>query len=112
MEIATTDDNGAKRKPHLANIYLQEGRVLTRYFRRNIGFYTVSFSFVRWMKRHARDYDAIHIHALFSHTSVAAGFIAKRQGVTLHCTPHGRVKPLGYGESKALYQTVVVSLVG
>jgi len=90
VEIATTDDDGpqARMAVSLEKPSCENG-VTIRYFRRETGFYTVSSPFARWLNKHARDYDVIHIHALFSYTSVIAGRIARRQKVPYIVRPLG-----------------------
>ncbi|MFN3410072.1 MAG: glycosyltransferase [Limisphaerales bacterium] len=90
VEVATTDDNGpGSRIPvPLEQPVLRDGWVI-RYFARQTEFYKVSFPLCRWLRRHVREYDVVHIHALFSHTSVCAARAARRAGVPYIIRPLG-----------------------
>jgi len=58
-------------------------------FRRQTSLYKISLSLSRWLSEHIRDYDLVHIHALFSYSSYAAANIAKRNGVPYIVRPLG-----------------------
>ena len=58
-------------------------------FRRNFEPYKVSFSLRRWLNDHVREFDLIHIHALFSFSSWAAARAAQKQNVPYIIRPLG-----------------------
>src|SRR4051794_36380753 len=74
ITIATTDDDGAgKRKEvQLGTMVAAEAAIRCIYFRKNAEFYKVSWGLRAWLSEHIKDYDLVHIHALFSFSSVAA----------------------------------------
>jgi glycosyltransferase involved in cell wall biosynthesis len=90
VDVATTDDDGSGCR---MNVPL--GRRLERdgygvfYFRKQTEFYKVSLPFAHWLRRHMADYDVVHIHALFSFTSVSAARCARRRGVPYIIRPLG-----------------------
>lgn len=95
-ETATTNDDGPDRRiaRPLGSRVLEDGA--TRwYFNKSTEFYKVAWSFVPWIKRHAADYDLIHIHALFSFLSVTAAWAAKRAGVPYIVRPLGVLNQYG-----------------
>jgi glycosyltransferase involved in cell wall biosynthesis len=59
------------------------------YFRRQSEFYKVSLPLWRWLSEHIRDYDLVHIHALFSYSSYAAARLAAKDGVPYIIRPLG-----------------------
>jgi glycosyltransferase involved in cell wall biosynthesis len=89
VHVATTDDNGLTRLKVPLNQPVREGDVVYWYFPRQTRFYTFSFPFTTWLWRHARDYDLIHIHFLFSYCSNTAGWIARVKGVPYIIRPLG-----------------------
>lgn len=106
VDIATTDDNGPGRhlERQLAQpLHEDEDRAHGAhwYFRKNTDFYKCSWSFARWIARHARDYDLVHIHALFSFTSVVAARASYRAGVPYIVRPLGTLSPYGLRERRA-----------
>lgn len=90
VDVATTDDAGpgGRLDVPLAQRIERDGYGLY-YFRKQTEFYKVSLPFRSWARRHARDYDLLHIHALFSHTSIAAARAARRAGVPYVIRPLG-----------------------
>jgi glycosyltransferase involved in cell wall biosynthesis len=89
--IATTDDDGPRGRLDVAldvPVKSESGATIF-YFRKNTEFYKSSFQLTRWLLRHIAAFDLVHIHALFSYSSVAAAFIAKRQAVPYIVRPLG-----------------------
>ncbi|MDX2257897.1 MAG: glycosyltransferase [Hyphomicrobiaceae bacterium] len=91
----TTDDDGPgrrlppERQPASAN-------GAQRVYGRKWGeFYKVSPGLAVWLCRHVRRFDVVHVHALFSFSSVAAALIAKIAGVRYVVRPLGTLQ--GYG---------------
>jgi len=58
-------------------------------FQRNFEPYKISFSLYRWLRDHVRDFDLVHIHALFSFSSWAAVNAAQKQNVPYVIRPLG-----------------------
>jgi glycosyltransferase involved in cell wall biosynthesis len=89
IHIATTNDDGASRLDvPLAQPVEQDGLTYW-YFQRQTGFYKYSRPLSRWLSRHAADYSIIHIHALFSHSSYAASYWARRRHIPYLVRPLG-----------------------
>lgn len=96
LETATTDDDGADDRV-VDKLVQSAGEPFVKrwYFRRNIDFYKVSWSFVPWLMRNVRRFDIVHIHAMFSFTSVAAAWAARRAGVPYVIRPLGTLATYG-----------------
>lgn len=92
-EIASTNDDGANRRTHQSlGMPLAEsttGQSTRWYFYKNLDFYKCSWSLAAWLRRSARNYDLIHIHALFSFSTIAAAWAARRAGVPYVVRPLG-----------------------
>jgi glycosyltransferase involved in cell wall biosynthesis len=88
-DIATTDDNGGGRSGVELGVPVAGDGFTSWYFPRQSRFYTVSLPLGQWLTQRSGDYDLVHIHALFSYSSAAAAFAARRSG-----TPY-IVRPLG-----------------
>lgn len=96
VETATTDDDGpGARSGKPCGVPLQEDGVVRRYFARRLAFYKVAPGFAWWIWRHARNYDLVHIHALFSFTSVPAAWAARLLGVPYVVRPLGTLNRYG-----------------
>jgi glycosyltransferase involved in cell wall biosynthesis len=90
VDVATTDDDGPGKRvdvPHGRRVEREGYGVF--YFPKQTEFYKVSLPLGAWLRRHVRDYDVIHVHALFSHASTAAGRAARRTGVPYVIRPLG-----------------------
>lgn len=95
VHVATTDDDGRGRLDVALDRPLQQDGATYRYFRRQMRFYTVSWPLSRWLAEHVSGYDLVHIHALFSQPSVAAGLVARRSGVPYIVRPLGTLNRFG-----------------
>jgi len=99
VETATTDDDGPGRRKTVttgAPLHIFKGAgTVRRYFPKRLEFYKVSPGFARWIFRHVRDYDLLHIHGLFNFTSVVAAWAAWRAGVPYVLRPYGTLNRYG-----------------
>lgn len=93
--IATTDDNGSGQLRVPLGVPKVEAGVTYWYFRRQTRFYTFSWPLARWLARHIREFDVVHIHALFSFAALPAAFFARRQGVPYIVRPLGTLNEWG-----------------
>jgi glycosyltransferase involved in cell wall biosynthesis len=93
--VATTDDNGPESLcvPYDVPV-IQEG-VTYWFFRRQAHFYTVSWPLASWLSRHVREFDVVHIHALFSFATLAAAYCASRDRVPYIVRPLGTLNEWG-----------------
>lgn len=96
VETVTSDDDGPRdRLSRPLAVPVQENGVTRRYFPRRTVFYKVSPAMGRWLAQHVRDYDLLHVHALFSYSSVAAARAARRAGVPYVLRPLGTLARYG-----------------
>jgi glycosyltransferase involved in cell wall biosynthesis len=96
VETATTNDNGPGRhNGRTCGLPLFENGVTRHYFHKQVDFYKVSLDLAGWLKCHAPDYDLLHIHALFSFSSIAAAWAARRAGVPYIVRPLGTLTHYG-----------------
>lgn len=114
VETATTDDDGPRRR--IANAtgatHAQEGaEARRRYFPKRLEFYKVSPDFARWIFRHVRDYDLVHIHALFSFTSVVAAWAARRAGVPYVVRPLGTLNQYGITQRRPWLKQLSLKMI-
>jgi glycosyltransferase involved in cell wall biosynthesis len=95
VHVAATDDNGPGRLPVPLGIPQQEDGATFWYFPRQTRFYTFSWPLTRWLARHIRDFDLVHIHALFSYAALPAALLAHRAGVPYIVRPLGTLNRWG-----------------
>jgi len=111
VHVATTDDNGRGRLSESAADSFEEEGVTYRIFPRQTHFYTFSLPLAIWLSEHARDYDVIHIHALFSFPSLAAAFFAKRARVPYLVRPLGVLSLWGVRHRRPWLKRLSVRLI-
>jgi len=102
VETATTNDNGAGMMMDKPTGEPQLENGVTRwYFPKQTDFYKVSRPFSRWLRHEVTRFDVVHVHALFSYTSVSACRIARNAGVPYIIRPLGVLNTYGMNQSKA-----------
>jgi len=112
VETVTTDDDGpGSRKDKTCGVPLNENGVIRRYFPKRLEFYKVSPGFAWWVFLHVRDYDVVHIHALFSFTSVMAAWAARRAGVPYVVRPLGTLNRYGVERRRPWLKQLSLKLV-
>ncbi|MEQ1841601.1 MAG: glycosyltransferase, partial [Verrucomicrobiales bacterium] len=103
VETITTDDEGPGRRNGKGDgTPREENGIVRRYFPKQTEFYKVSFPLARWMRKALHDFDVVHIHALFSHTSIAAARAARSAGVPYVIRPLGVLNQYGITQRRAL----------
>lgn len=95
IHVASTDDDGPGRRILPVSIPFTEGGVTYWMFPWQTRFYLYSFPLTRWLWRHVKEYDVVHIHALFSYPVVAAALAAARAGVPYIVRPLGTLNTWG-----------------
>lgn len=117
MEVATTDDDGPGRRLLRSfgadHLRLESGAVspVRRYFAKRTEFYKVSPGLAWWLARHAQEYDVIHIHALFSFSSIAAAWAAWCAGVPYIVRPLGSLRRYGVEKRRPWLKQLSLKLV-
>jgi glycosyltransferase involved in cell wall biosynthesis len=89
VDVATTDDDGPGRHLSLGTGPAEHWGYRVWSFPKQTEFYKLSLPLARWLNRHVREYDLVHIHAVFSFATVAAARAARRAGVPYLVRPLG-----------------------
>jgi glycosyltransferase involved in cell wall biosynthesis len=95
VTTATTDDDGPARRFRIDARPLGAHGATRIYFRKWSDFYKVAPAMLPWLWWHVRSFDVVHIHSLFSFTSVAAGLMANGRGVPYIIRPLGTLSQYG-----------------
>lgn len=101
LDVATTDD-GHPEPSAGHDVY---------YFHKVTGLYKFAPRFVIWYWRHAKDYDVVHIHALFSFMSTAAGFISIWRCVPFILRPLGTLAPYGVSQRRPWLKGLSMTMI-
>lgn len=92
--IATTDADGPGRLAVKTGEFGVFSGIPTIFFRRRVSeSYKWSGALARWLKGHVADFDVVHVHAVFSHASVAAGVACAARQVPYLIRPLGTLDP-------------------
>jgi glycosyltransferase involved in cell wall biosynthesis len=98
-------------------------RIVTRYKTLPTIFFPKQFGngfkysrpFAQWLDKHVTDYDLIHIHAVFNHSSVAAARAARKRNVPFIVRPLGTLDPWSMQQKslkkKIVWKTAVNSML-
>jgi glycosyltransferase involved in cell wall biosynthesis len=112
ITIATTDDDGDDARLNVPiGKPVDENSVTVFYFRRNILPYKVAFGLGRWLRSNIARYDLVHVHALFSFSSAAAGHTAYWEGVPYVVRPLGVLNKYGLVERRPVLKKISMPLV-
>jgi glycosyltransferase involved in cell wall biosynthesis len=101
VETVTTDEDGPRRhNGRSCGVAIAENGVTRRYFRNWSNFYKVSPGLAWWLLRNVHRFDVVHIHALFSFSSVAAACAARWAGVPYVIRPLGTLARYGMTQNR------------
>lgn len=116
VTVLTTDANGdsgqAPLDVPLGQPITQEGYQVIHFACRPFRRYKFSIELLQWLHRHGRDYDIIHIHALFSPISSCSAWVARQIGVPYILRPLGTLDPADLQKKKQLKQLYAALLEG
>ncbi len=92
--IATTDADGEGRLAVELGRPISYRNVPTIFFSRQWSeAYKYSHPLASWLDTHVDDFDVVHIHAVFSHSSLAAARACRKKGVPYIVRPLGTLDP-------------------
>lgn len=92
--IATTDADGAQRLPQpLGEVVDYRGVPTIMFTRQWSEAYKWSPALASWLRGKVRGFDVVHVHAVFSHASIAAGRACRAAHVPYIVRPLGTLDP-------------------
>ncbi len=91
VTVLTTDDDGPGRRliEVRHGVEMDQGGWNLIRFPKQTEFYKVSLPMHKWLHSHVHEFDVVHIHAVFSFVSLAAGRAAVAAGVPFIVRPLG-----------------------
>jgi glycosyltransferase involved in cell wall biosynthesis len=101
--VATTDADGPGRLPCDYGKVTEYQDVPTIFFPRQL---SEAFKYSRplgpWLAAHVQDYGVVHLHAVFSHTSIAGASVCRRARVPYVVRPLGSLDPWSLRQRRLL----------
>lgn len=96
VDVVTTNDDGPGRRNQfdVSGVPAQFDGFRVFYFQKQTEFYKVSLPLFGWLLRNVQNYDLVHVHAVFSFSSMAAAWACSLKGVPYIIRPLG---VLGWG---------------
>jgi glycosyltransferase involved in cell wall biosynthesis len=99
--IATTDADGEGRLAVKSGKPVVYEGVPTIFFSRQFSeAFKYSHTLARWLNKNVADFDIVHIHAIFSHSSLAAARACQRQDVPYVLRPLGSLDPWSLSQKR------------
>ena len=90
VTVATTDADGPLDADIALGVPIVDRGVTYRYFHRTLrGEWMFSLGLTRWAFAHARDFDVVHVHSVFSYATIAGCRAARAAGVPYVLRPLG-----------------------
>jgi glycosyltransferase involved in cell wall biosynthesis len=107
VDVATTDDDGPGKRLNVpSGVRVENEGWGVFHFPKQSEFYKVSLPLRRWLNERVKDYDVVHVHALFSFTSTCAARCARRQGVPYVLRPLGVLNRWGMENRRPLLKSL------
>lgn len=91
--VATTNADGDDVLPVLVGKPTRYEGLDAIFFERRGEAFKYSSGLARWVRQHVGDFDLVHIHAVFSHSSLVAGRACRATGVPYILRPLGSLDP-------------------
>lgn len=95
VTTATTDDDGPGRRIDASRPPVSDPGVKRVYFRKWTEFYKFAPGMAFWLWRNVRNFDVVHVHSLFSFSSIVAAQIARWRGTPYVIRPLGTLNTYG-----------------
>lgn len=110
VTITTNDDGNGKRLPvELETPVLLDG-VTRLYFPMQMQAYKISMPLRRWLQREIKNFDVVHVHAVFSFAPVMAALIARRNKIPYVIRPLGVLNHYGMTKRRSLFKRMSLAL--
>jgi glycosyltransferase involved in cell wall biosynthesis len=98
--IATSDADGPGRLTVTCGVEQMYRDVRTIFFSNVDERFKYTPGLTPWLRANVRRFDVVHIHAIFSHASLAAASACRREGVPYVVRPLGALDPWGLGRHR------------
>ena len=113
VSIVATDADGQGRLPVACGEWTRYQGVSARFFPRQWSeAFKYSWPLAGWLRKHVCEYDLVHIHAVFSHSSMAAAAAARRARVPYMVRPLGSLNPWALNQKPASKRILWVVGIG
>jgi glycosyltransferase involved in cell wall biosynthesis len=112
VTIATTNADGEGVLPVPLEDPTEYEGVDARFFERRGESFKYSPSMARWLRRWVTEFDVVHVHAVFSHSSLSAGRACRAARVPYIVRPLGSLDPWSLAQSAWRKRVLLWSAAG
>lgn len=98
VQVCTTNADGKDTLPVETGRLIEYEGVKTIFFPAGAGEFKYSREIVTWLDDYVREFDVVHVHAVFNHSSIAAARACRRHGVPYIVRPLGTLDPWSMGQ--------------
>lgn len=110
VTVTTNDDgNGKLLSVELEKINPHNG-VNRIYFPMQVHAYKISMPLRRWLLKEIKNFDLVHVHAVFSFAPVMAALIARKNNIPYVIRPLGVLNHYGMTKRRSLFKKISLSL--
>jgi glycosyltransferase involved in cell wall biosynthesis len=112
VTVATTDDDGSHARFDVPlGTPVEKDGAEHIFFRRNVVPYKISLGLQHWLNEHVKEFDVVHIHALFSFSSTVAAWAARKRCVPYVIRPLGVLNRWGIENRRPLLKRLSLRLI-
>lgn len=113
VDVATTDDDGpgGRMSDTPLGVPVEQEGFRVFYFAKQTEFYKVSIPLLIWLCRNVTKYDVVHVHAVFSFSTLAAGWASWLRGVPYIVRPLGVLNAWGMNNRRRWLKTLSFRLL-
>ncbi len=110
VTVTTNDDgNGDVLSVELQKPVLHNGTSRI-YFPMQVHAYKISMPLRRWLLREIRNFDVVHVHAVFSFAPVMAALIARKNGIPYVIRPLGVLNRYGMTKRRSIFKRISLAV--
>ncbi len=110
VTVTTNDDGNGKLLPvELEKTHPHNG-VNRIYFPMQVNAYKISMPLRRWLLKEIKNFDLVHVHAVFSFAPVMAALIARKNKIPYVIRPLGVLNHYGMTKRRSLFKKISLSL--
>ena len=110
VTVTTNDDGNGEVLSVELHKPLSHGGVNRIYFPMQVHAYKISMPLRRWLLQEIRNFDVVHVHAVFSFAPVMAALIARKNQVPYVIRPLGVLNNYGMTKRRSIFKRLSIAI--